>query len=62
MAEIQPEPVSWDAPPDAEKAAAELRDGLARAKARMKEHREVMRAAGLTSSEDEPPQPQTLQP
>jgi hypothetical protein len=52
MSRIPPEPASWDDQPDPEKAAQELREALAKAKARMQEHRETMRAAGLTTSKD----------
>jgi hypothetical protein len=52
MGRIPPEPPSWDEPSDPDKAALDLRDQLAHAKARMKEHREVMKAAGLTTSPD----------
>jgi hypothetical protein len=52
MSRIPPEAPSWDDKPDPEKAALELREALARAKARMKEHRETMRAAGLTTNKD----------
>jgi hypothetical protein len=52
MTRIPPESHSWDETPDPEVAARDLREQLARAKARMQEHREQMRAAGLTKSLD----------
>jgi hypothetical protein len=52
MSRIPPETPSWDGKPDPDKAARELREALAKAKARMDEHRETMRAAGLTTSKD----------
>ena len=55
MARIPPEPASWDKPNEGEQAAQDLRDQLAHAKARMKEHREVMKAAGLTTNPGQDP-------
>jgi hypothetical protein len=52
MSRVPPEPASWDAPKDPETAARELREQLAHAKARMQEHRDQMRAAGLTTQND----------
>jgi hypothetical protein len=49
---IPPEPQSWEEPPDAEAVARDLREQLARAKARMQEHREQMHAAGLTKTHE----------
>lgn len=56
MARVPPESPSWTEPPDPDATARELRAQLDAAKARMREHREVMRAAGLTTQEEpEPP-------
>ena len=44
-----PEPKSWPTESDAAEAARELREQLAAAKAKMREHREQIRAAGLTA-------------
>jgi len=52
MSRVPPEPASWDEPEDPETAAKQLREQLARAKARMQEHRDQMHAAGLTTHED----------
>ena len=52
MSGIPPESPSWDETPDPEAAARDLREQLARAKAKMQEHREQMHAAGLTKSRD----------
>ena len=53
MSRAPEEPASWMAETDPEVAARELREGLAHAKERMREHREQMRAAGLTSQSEE---------
>ena len=52
MSGIPPEPVSWEQSEDPEVTARQLREQLAKAKARMQEHREQMRAAGLTTQPD----------
>ena len=52
MSRVPPEPASWDKPEDPETAARDLREQLARAKAKMQEHRDQMRAAGLTTQPD----------
>lgn len=43
---------TWADPPDPESTARLLREQLEVAKARMREHRETMRAAGLTTQLD----------
>ena len=48
MPRVPDEPVSWKETPDPDVTARELRQQLSAAKARMQEHREQMRAAGLT--------------
>jgi hypothetical protein len=52
MSRVPPETPSWDETKDAETAARELREQLAKAKARMQEHRDQMQAAGLTTNQD----------
>ena len=52
---VPAEPASWGKPEDPEAAARELREQLAHAKARMKEHRDQMHAAGLTTQAEEEP-------
>lgn len=49
MSRVPKESPSWTEPPDPEATVRELRAQLDAAKARMREHREVMRAAGLTT-------------
>ncbi|MFL5296852.1 MAG: hypothetical protein ACJ798_10775 [Phenylobacterium sp.] len=48
MSRVPDETSSWSEAPDPEVTAREMREQLDIAKARMKEHREQMRAAGLT--------------
>jgi hypothetical protein len=57
MSRAPEETASWKPEIDPEATAQELRDGLARAKARMREHREQMLAAGLTSQPQDPEAP-----
>ena len=51
MPRVPEESPSWTEPPDPDVTAREMRAQLEAAKARMREHREVMRAAGLTIQE-----------
>lgn len=53
MSRVPPEPASWEVSDDPEEAAKQLREQLAHAKARMQEHRDQMRAAGLTTHQDQ---------
>lgn len=53
MARVPEESASWTDPPDPDATARDLRDQLEAAKARMREHRETMRAAGLTLTDED---------
>lgn len=55
MSRVPPESSSWTEPPDPDTTVRELRAQLNAAKARMREHREVMRAAGLTTQQETDP-------
>jgi hypothetical protein len=58
MSRVPNEAPSWADPPDPDATARQLREQLESAKARMREHRETMRAAGLTTqSDDDAPAP-----
>ena len=59
MARVPLESPSWAESPDPDITARQLREQLEAAKARMREHRETMHAAGLThlEGEDEDPAP-----
>ena len=57
MPRVPEESPSWTEPPDPDVTVRELRTQLEAAKARMREHREIMHAAGLTIHED-PESPQ----
>ncbi len=47
MSRVPPEKPTWTEPPDPDVTARDLREQLKAAKARMREHRETMEAAGL---------------
>ena len=46
---VPPEPPSWPTEAEAADAARALREELAKAKAKVREHREQIRAAGLSA-------------
>ena len=49
MSRVPPEKPTWTEPADPEVTARQLREQLEAAKARMREHRETMKAAGLAN-------------
>jgi len=56
MSRVPEEASSWADPPDPEATARQLREQLDAAKARMREHRETIQAAGLNrTGEDKGP-------
>lgn len=50
MSRVPDEPRTWSGKAEAEEVAAELRRQIEAVKAKLEEHRSVMRLAGLTSS------------
>lgn len=57
MTRRPPEPASWTQDSDPETVARDMRERLKAAKARMREHRAQMQAAGLTGRRaPEPPE------
>jgi len=57
MSRVPPENPTGSEPADPETTVRELREQLEAAKARMREHRETMKAAGLTHLEPKAPAP-----